>query len=98
MIDQLQADKKGPVNLLTTVGQMVNNTDAVWLNDMKETGTSVDISGTALSTNAVAKLMSNLKQSGHFKSVEIKSAAQDQAVKDMTAFNFVLICEKLPKT
>ena len=98
VIDQLRADQKGPVDLLTNVGQMVNNTDAVWLSNMNENGNTVNITGTALSTNAVANLMANLKRSGYFKTVEIKSAAQDPAVKEMTAFNFVLVCEKQPKT
>jgi Tfp pilus assembly protein PilN len=98
VIDQLRAEQSGPVNLLNTVGEMVNNTDAVWLNDMNETGGNININGVALTTNAVANLMTNLKRSGYFKNVEIRVAAQDPAVKDMTNFNFTLICEKMPKT
>jgi len=98
VIDELRAQQSGPVNLLNTVGEMVNNTDAVWLNDMNESGNNLNINGVALTTNAVANLMTNLKRSGYFKNVEIRIAAQDQAVKDMTNFNFTLICEKMPKT
>ncbi len=98
VIDELRAQQSGPVNLLTTVGEMVNNTDAVWLNDMNESGNNLNINGVALTTNAVANLMTNLKRSGYFKTVEIRVAAQDSAVKDMTNFNFTLICEKMPKT
>jgi Tfp pilus assembly protein PilN len=96
VIDQLRAAQSGPVDLLNTVGDMVNNTDAVWLNDMNETGANININGVALTTNAVANLMTNLKRSGYFKNVEIKIAAQDPAVKDMTNFTFTLICEKMP--
>lgn len=98
VIDSLRAEQSGPVNMLTTVGDMVNNTDAVWLNDMNETQNNININGVALTTNAVANLMTNLKRSGYFKSVEIKVAAQDAAVKDMTNFTFTLICEKQPKS
>jgi Tfp pilus assembly protein PilN len=98
VIDELRAQQSGPVNLLNTVGEMVNNTDAVWLNDMNESGNNLNINGVALTTNAVANLMTNLKRSGYFKNVEIRIAAQDQAVKEMTNFNFTLICEKMPKT
>ncbi|HUS18344.1 MAG TPA: PilN domain-containing protein [Terriglobales bacterium] len=98
VIDELRAQQSGPVNLLNTVGDMVNNTDAVWLNDMNESGSNININGVALTTNAVANLMTNLKRSGYFKNVEIRIAAQDPAVKDMTNFNFTLICEKMPKT
>ena len=98
VIDELRAQQSGPVNLLNTVGEMVNSTDAVWLNDMNEAGSNININGVALSTNAVANLMANLQRSGYFKNVEIKIAAQDPAVKDMTNFTFTLICEKMPKT
>ena len=38
VIDQLRAAQAGPVNLLNTVGETVNNTEAVWLNSMKDSG------------------------------------------------------------
>jgi len=98
VIDELRAQQSGPVDLLNTVGEMVNNTDAVWLDDMAETGNNININGVALTTNAVANLMTNLKRSGYFKNVEIRIASQDQAVKEMTNFKFTLICEKMPKT
>lgn len=97
VIDQLRADQGGPVSLLNTVGETVNNTDAVWLSDLNEQGSSININGTALSTAAVANLMTNLKRSGYFKSVEIKDTAQETN-KDMQSFSFTLVCEKLPKT
>jgi type IV pilus assembly protein PilN len=98
VIDELRAQQSGPVDLLNTVGEMVNSTDAVWLNDMNEAGNNININGVALTTNAVANLMTNLKRSGYFKNVEIRIASQDPAVKDMTNFNFTLICERMPKT
>src|SRR6185437_2530065 len=61
VIDQLRAAQAGPVNLLNTVGQTVNSTEAVWLNSMKDQGTSVDIDGMALSNDAVASLISICK-------------------------------------
>jgi Tfp pilus assembly protein PilN len=48
----------------------------------------------ALSVDAVANLMRNLKASGYFKNVEIKTTFQDEAVKDMSAFSFMLVCER----
>ena len=98
VIDQLHNEQQGPVTLLATIGNQVNNTDAVWLDNMSETGNSVNIDGMALSTSAVANLMTNLKRSGYFKSVEIKDATQDPTNKDMQAFKFTLICEKQPKS
>jgi Tfp pilus assembly protein PilN len=66
---------------------------------MTEKGTELNIDGTALSTIAVANLITTLKHTGYFKSVEIKSAAQDASTKEMQAFQFTLVCEKLqPKS
>jgi type IV pilus assembly protein PilN len=94
VIDQLRSNQTGPVNLLAMVGETVNNTEAVWLNNMKDQGTSVDIEGMALSSDAVANLISNLQKTGYFRNVEIKESIQDDSVKDMQAFTFTLTCEK----
>jgi Tfp pilus assembly protein PilN len=97
-IDKLKKSQTGPVDLLTKVSDTVNKTDAVWLISMKEDGNNVNIDGTALSANAVANLIANLRDSKYFKSVEIKETFQDNAIKDMQAFQFTLICEKQAKS
>lgn len=94
VIDQLRSNQMGPVILLSMVGDTVNKTDAVWLTKMGEEGNTINIEGTALSADAVANLMFNLKKSGFFKSVEMKETVQDDKVKEMQAFNFTLTCEK----
>lgn len=94
VIDQLRASQTGPVNLLNMVGSTVNNTEAVWLNTMKDSGNSIDIEGLALSHDAVANLITNLQKTGYFRTVEIKETYQDDTVKDMQAFQFTLSCEK----
>jgi type IV pilus assembly protein PilN len=94
VIDQLRASQAGPVNLLNTIGDTINGTEAVWLSTMKDSGTSIDISGMALSTDAVANLIANLQKTGYFKNIEIKETYQDESVKDMQAFQFQLTCEK----
>jgi Tfp pilus assembly protein PilN len=94
VIDQLRAGQTGPVQLLNMIGDTVNNTEAVWLNSMKDQGANIDIEGTALSTSAVANLISNLQKTGYFKNIEIKETFQDDQVKDMQAFQFTLTCEK----
>jgi Tfp pilus assembly protein PilN len=94
VIDSLRAGQAGPVNLLAMLGETVNNTEAVWLSKMDDQGASVNLEGTALSSNAVANLISNLEKTGFFKNVEIKETYQDDSVKDMQAFQFTLSCEK----
>ena len=94
VIDQLRAAQSGPVNLLNMIGDTVNGTEAVWLNNMKDRASSVDIEGMALSTDAVANLIQNLQKTGYFRNIEIKETYQDAQVKDMQAFQFTLTCEK----
>lgn len=92
-IDELKEAQKGPVKVLDMVAETVNKTDAVWLETMTTDGKSIDFIGMALSPDAVAELMSNLRKTGYFKTVEIKETAQDSAVKEVQAFKFELICE-----
>ncbi|HEV3511426.1 MAG TPA: PilN domain-containing protein [Candidatus Sulfotelmatobacter sp.] len=95
VIDQLRANQNsGPVNLMAMMGETVNNTEAVWLSKMDDTGPQVSLEGTALSTDAVANLIANLQKTGFFKTVEIKETYQDDTIKDMQAFQFTLTCEK----
>jgi len=94
VIDSLRTGQTGPVNLLAMIGETVNNTEAVWLNNMKDQGTTIDIEGMALSSDAVANLISNLQKTGYFRNIEIKESFQDDTVKDMQAFQFTLTCEK----
>jgi type IV pilus assembly protein PilN len=94
VIDQLRANQSGPVNLLNTIGDTINGTEAVWLSTMKDVGPSVDIEGMALSTDAVASLIQNLQKTCYFKNIEIKETFQDDTYKEMQAFQFTLTCEK----
>src|ERR1700729_4043894 len=94
VIDGLRSNQTGPVNLLAMLGETVNNTEAVWLNKMDDEGPSVNLEGTALSTDAVANLIANLQKTGYFRSVEIKETFQDDTIKDMQAFQFTLTCDR----
>ena len=94
VIDGLRQSQTGPVNLLAMMGETVNNTEAVWLTKMDDTGAVVKLEGTALSTDAVANLIANLQKTGYFKTVEIDETYQDEQIKDMQAFQFTLNCEK----
>ena len=94
VIDGLRTNQTTPVILLAMLGETVNNTEAVWLSKMDDSGSSVNLEGTALSTDAVANLIANLQKTGFFKSVEIKETWQDETIKDMQAFQFTLTCDK----
>lgn len=93
VIDELKEKQQGPVKLLDLVAETVNKTDAVWLNSVTSDGRNLDFVGMALSPDAVADLMSNLRKTGAFKTVDIKETAQDTSVKELQAFRFELVCE-----
>jgi Tfp pilus assembly protein PilN len=94
VIDGLRSNQTTPVSLLAMLGETVNNTEAVWLSKMDDTGPVVKLEGTALSTDAVANLIANLQKTGFFQTVEIDETYQDEQVKDMQAFQFTLNCQK----
>jgi type IV pilus assembly protein PilN len=93
IIDQLRAQQGGPVTLLNNVSATVNSTDGVWLLDLRDDGTSVALDGVALGPDNVAKLMTNLRNSGYFKNVELHETVQEDNQKIQT-FSFSLVCEK----
>lgn len=94
VIDQLRQNQTGPVSLLAMIGDTVNGTEAVWLNSMQDQGASVAIDGTALSSDAVANLITNLQKTAYFSNIEIKESFQDDTIKEMQAFQFTLTCTK----
>ena len=96
VITELQKNRTGPTQLLTTIADTVNSTDAVWLNSMKDDGTNINLDGIALNVNAVAELMKNLKKTGVFRNIQIKESFEDDLSKDVQAFVFTLVCEKAP--
>ncbi|HWR13286.1 MAG TPA: PilN domain-containing protein [Terriglobales bacterium] len=98
VIHKLQEAQAGPTELLNTVANTVNSTDAVWLNSMNEEGNSINLVGTAISASAVANLITNLKKTDYFKSVEIKETYQDDTVKEIQAFTFTIVCEQKQKS
>ena len=97
IVDQLRANQSGPVQLLNMVAATVTSTDAVWLHRMSDDGNAITMEGMALSTTAVANLITNLRKTGYFKTVELKETVQDERLKEYQAFAFTLICEKLPQ-
>jgi Tfp pilus assembly protein PilN len=94
VIKQLHDAQTGPVNLMAMMGETVNNTEAVWLSKLDDSGPQLNLEGVALSTDAVANLIANLQKTGFFRTVEIKETYQDETVKEMQAFQFTLTCDK----
>lgn len=94
VIDQLRNNQAGPVTLLSTISNTVSNTEAVWLNTMRDEGNNVTLEGIALNNVSLATLMENLRKTAYFQSVEMKETYQDDSIKDIQSFSFILVCEK----
>jgi Tfp pilus assembly protein PilN len=94
VIDQLRNNQAGPVTLLSTISNTVSNTEAVWLNTMRDEGNNVTLEGIALNNVSLATLMENLRKTDYFQSVEMKETYQDDSIKDIQSFSFILVCEK----
>ena len=73
---------------MAMVGETVKNTEAIWLHNLKIKARPSTSKGMALSSDAVANLISNLEKTGFFRNIEIKESLQDETIKDMQAFQF----------
>jgi type IV pilus assembly protein PilN len=86
LIDRLRAAKRAPVSLLETVSRSLP--EGLWLLEMKQSGTSVQIDGRATSLTAVTDFTERLQNSGFFqKPVEILTTSTE-AIDDATVVKF----------
>ena len=96
IIDGLREKRTGPVILLSSLANTVSLSEHLWLTSFVNTDTRVIMNGVAGSVNTVADFISDLKRSGQFKSVEIRQASQQDAVKDFPTFVFSINAERAP--
>ena len=91
VIDRLRAAKHAPVKML----QLFNTTlpDGLWLMEVKQAATAVQIEGRAMSQTAVSDFAKALQDSGFFKMpVEIVTTLME-TVEETNVFRFVLKAE-----
>jgi len=88
VIETLQRNRSGAEELLQMVANTVVRVDALWLTSLSRSGDSLQIEGTAGSINAVANFITELKRSGYFDKVEIKSAKENDLQPSVETFGF----------
>jgi type IV pilus assembly protein PilN len=88
VIETLQRNRTGGQDLLQMVANTVVHVDNLWLTSLNRTGNSIDIQGEAASINSVANLITQLKRSGYFDNVEIKTATEDDLVPSVATYGF----------
>jgi len=91
LIERLRVAKRGPVNLIETISFSVP--DGLWLLEMKQTGTAVQIDGRAMSLTSVTDFAERLQTSGLFKRpVEIVTTV-DEVFEQTDVVRFVIRAE-----
>jgi len=75
LINDLKRNQHGPVRLMDEVSKALP--DLVWLNEMNLTGQNIGIRGKAMTPNAVANFIENLKKSPYFAEPRFDSLNQE---------------------
>jgi type IV pilus assembly protein PilN len=88
VIETLQKNRSGAQDLLQMVANTVGRVDALWLTSITRSGNSLNIEGEAGSINAVANFITELKRSGYFTNVEIKSAVENDIRPSVETYGF----------
>lgn len=73
-IAQLKAKKQGPVRILDAIN--VSLPEQAWLTGIKEKGGFLEISGSALDNETIAKYMSDLAKSDYIEGVDLVQSKQ----------------------
>lgn len=91
LISRLRADQRGPVSLLETISRSLP--DGLWLIELNQKGTGVQIEGRASSLTAITDFVEHLQDSGLFqRPVEIVTTSIE-AVEDASVVRFIVKAE-----
>jgi len=88
VIETLQKNRTGAQDLLQMVANTVVRVDSLWLTELNRTSDSLNIKGEAGSINSVANFITELKRSGYFDKIEIKSAKEDDLRPGVETYGF----------
>ena len=90
VIEALQRNRSGAQDLLQMVSNTVVRIDSLWLTSLNRTGDSIELQGEAGSINAVANFITELKRSGYFDNVEIKTAKENDLQQGVETYGFTM--------
>jgi Tfp pilus assembly protein PilN len=88
VIETLQRNRTGGQDLLQMVASTVVHVDSLWLTSLNRTGNAIDLTGESGSISSVANFITQLKRSGYFDNVEIKTASEDDLVPTVQTYGF----------
>ena len=90
VIETLQRNRSGAQDMLQTVANTVVRIDSLWLTSLDRKGDALELQGEAGSINAVANFITELKKSGYFDQVEIKSAKENDLLPGVETYGFTM--------
>jgi len=98
VIETLQRNRTGAQDLLQMVANTVVRIDALWLTSMDRKGDAIEFQGEAGSIAAVANFITELKRSGYFDQVEIKTAKENDLQPGVETYGFTMTVGIAPQS
>jgi type IV pilus assembly protein PilN len=98
VIETLQRNRSGAQDMLQMVANTVVRIDSLWLTNLERKGDSLQLDGEAGSINAVANFITELKKSGYFDAVEIKSTTENDLLPGVETYGFTMTVSIAPQT
>jgi Tfp pilus assembly protein PilN len=96
VIEELQAGRSGGQELLQMLANTVSRSDQLWLTGLERNGNSLNITGESASITAIANFITQMKRSGYFDQVEIKTATENDIVKGVQTYGFAMTANVNP--
>ena len=90
-IQALQNSRVGPVELMSTLGNVVNKTNDIYLYTLAPAGDQLELKGQSGTVDSMANFMAFLKNSGFFDEIQLEQFYQDDQ-HDRLAYKFSLNC------
>jgi len=96
-IQLLNTSRSGPVELLNSLGSVVDQTSDVYLYTMTPTGGRLQLKGQSGTVDSMASFMASLKNSGSFDDVQLEDFYEDDQHERVT-YKFTLSCQFVTPT
>jgi Tfp pilus assembly protein PilN len=91
-IQALQNSRVGPVELMSSLGNIVNKTNDIFLYSLAaDSSDRLEFKGQSNSVDSMASFLSFLKNSGSFREVQLEQFYQDD-LKERLTYKFALSC------
>jgi len=96
-IQTLQASRVGPVELMSSLGNVVNQTTDIYLYTMAPAADRLTFKGESGSVDSMARFLASLKKSGSFNDVQLEQFFEDDQHDHLT-YKFAVSCQFISPT